>query len=96
MIGRDHAYRKARARVLRDATVCHLCGGPLDFDAPPRSKWAPSADHIYPLASMAGMDPRSARQLAVDPLALRPAHVSCNSSRGDGRRDRPRHVSRPW
>jgi hypothetical protein len=95
-LGRDYAYRKARERVLRDATVCHLCGGALDFDAEPRSRWAPSVDHVLPVSSLVDLDPRSARKLAVDPELLRPAHVGCNSRRGDGRRDQAEHTSRGW
>ena len=35
--GRDYAYRQAR-RFLRALKVCHICGGPLDWSAPPRSR----------------------------------------------------------
>jgi hypothetical protein len=93
--GRDHAYRQARARVLAGATLCSLCGEPLDLDAAPRSPMAPSADHILPVSMLAGLDPKTAQQLAADPAGLRPAHVSCNASRGAGRKRR-RHVSRSW
>jgi hypothetical protein len=93
--GRDHAYRKARAQVLRQATLCSLCGGPLDFGAPPRSPRAPSADHLMPVKLLAGLDPKTAAQLASDPAGLRAAHIGCNASRGAGRKRR-RHVSRSW
>jgi len=93
--GRDYAYRKARARVLADAQLCHLCGQAIDFDAPPRSRWAASADHVLPVSALRDLDPRTAQRLASDPSGLRPAHVGCNSRRGAGRA-RPKHVSRGW
>jgi 5-methylcytosine-specific restriction endonuclease McrA len=85
-----------RDRLVRDAHLCELCGGELDHGAPARSKRAPTADHIIPVSLMVGMDPRAAQQLAVDPSNLRVCCYSCNASRGNGRRDRPRHVSREW
>lgn len=94
-VGRDYAYQKARARVLAGATVCHICGHELDFDAPPRSANAPSTDHVLPVSALRGLDPRTAARLAADPDGLRPCHVGCNSRRGAGRRPR-RHVSRRW
>lgn len=93
--GRDYAYRQARERMLAGAQVCHICGGPLDFDAPPRSKWAPSADHILPVSRTRGLDPMTRSRLGADPEGLRPVHYGCNSRRGAGR-ERPRHVSRSW
>jgi hypothetical protein len=66
-----------REKVLSDATHCSICGGLLDFDAPARSKWSPSVDHVDPLA------------LGGDPFALsnlRASHLGCNASRGVGRR----------
>lgn len=94
-LGRDYAYRQARERVLRGAQVCHICGRAIDFDAPPRSRWAPSVDHVLPVSTLRDLDPRLAQRIALDPAGLRPAHVGCNSRRGTGR-PRPRHVSRSW
>ena len=94
-IGRDHAYAKARAQVLQGARYCAICGGPLDWDAPPRSPLSPSADHILPVSRTAHLDPATRQRLATDPAGLRPAHVACNSKRGAGR-TRPRHTSRSW
>jgi hypothetical protein len=91
----NHAYRKVRERVLDGAQVCCICGGPLDFDAPARSKWAPSVDHVLPVSRTVGLDPETRQRLAVDPEGLRPVHYSCNSRRGNRRRRR-RHVSRVW
>jgi hypothetical protein len=92
----DHEWRKVRARVLAGAQVCAICAKPLDWDAPPRSRWAPSVDHRLPVSRTRGLDDELRRRLSLDPSALIPVHVSCNSRRGNGRRDRPRHVSRDW
>jgi 5-methylcytosine-specific restriction endonuclease McrA len=93
--GRDYAYRKVRERILRNSELCHLCGEPLDFAAPPRSPWAPSVDHIFPVSAMRDADPQAARLLGADASNLQAAHVSCNSKRGAGREPRP-HISRSW
>lgn len=92
----DHQWRKLRAQVLKNAQSCAICGRPLDFHAPPRSRWAPSVDHRLPVSATRGLDDSTRRQLALDPQNLVPCHYGCNSRRGDGRRDRPQHVSRPW
>jgi hypothetical protein len=94
-VGRDYAYQKVRARVLAGAQSCAICGGPLDFDAPPRSRWAPSADHLLPVSRTRGMDERTRRRLANDPGGLRAVHYGCNAKRGNGRK-RPVHTSRSW
>lgn len=92
----DRQWRKVRARVLAGAQSCHICGGPLDFTAPARSSWAPSVDHRLPVSATRGLDDDTRRRLALDPSGLIPCHYGCNSRRGDGRRDRPQHVTRDW
>jgi hypothetical protein len=94
-LGRNYQYRKVRARILEAAQVCAICGGELDFDAPPRSRWAPSVDHVYPISKMDVLDPRTARLMAIDPAGLRAVHVGCNARRGAGRLSTP-HISRKW
>jgi 5-methylcytosine-specific restriction endonuclease McrA len=47
---------------------------------------ATSVDHVVPVS----LDPSR----ALDPTNLRPAHLGCNSARGNGRRGMP--TSRPW
>jgi hypothetical protein len=80
---RTPAWKRARARVLKDATYCELpsCQGPpLDFDASPTSRWAPSVDHITPVS------------IGGEPFALenlRAVHFGCNSARGNGTRRPP-------
>lgn len=72
---KSQAYRKARATVLKSATECAICGQPLDHNADPRSRWAPSADHIIP---------RSLGGSLTAANNLRAVHYGCNSRRGNG------------
>jgi 5-methylcytosine-specific restriction endonuclease McrA len=67
--------------VLDGADVCAICGRPLDPEAPARSRWASSVDHIAPLKAMRGLDAAEQRQLALDPANLRAVHVGCNTRR---------------
>lgn len=93
------AWEKVRAQVLASSSVCWLCGRQLDFDAPPRSKWSPSVDHLVPLKTLRGMDPVLQREIALDARFLRPAHYACNSRRGARRippQPPPRRQSREW
>lgn len=62
-----------RMVVERDRGECQLCGTPVDFDAPGRSRWAPSIDHIVPL-SRGGEHSYANVQLA---------HFGCNSRKGN-------------
>jgi 5-methylcytosine-specific restriction endonuclease McrA len=77
-------WQRVRLEVLRGATHCTLCHRLLDFNAPPRSAWAPSVDHIVPIALGGRAFARS---------NLRAVHYSCNSSRGTGM-PRPRKRAR--
>lgn len=81
-----HQWRKVtRPEILRrDHYMCMICGRPLDMNAKPGSRWAPSVDHIVPV-SLGGTD---------HPENLRAAHFGCNSSRQAGRP--PNRTSRPW
>ena len=79
-------WRELRARVLREESVCWLCGQPIDFGAPPKSTYSASVDHV--VARDKGGD-------MFDRANLRAAHYGCNS----GRRERdpmPMRVSRRW
>jgi hypothetical protein len=60
-------------RLIADAHVCAICGHPLVPDAPPRSRWSSSVDHIMPLEL--GGSP-------FDEHNLRVTHLGCNSSAG--------------
>ena len=89
------AWRAVSARVLRDASVCWLCGLALDFDAPARSRWSPSVDHVLSLHAMRNFDEATQRRMALDPANLRAAHYGCNSRRG-ARAKRVERSSRVW
>jgi 5-methylcytosine-specific restriction endonuclease McrA len=67
------AWRRLRAQVLAEERTCWLCGHEIDFDAPPRSRYSPSVDHIIPMAK--GGD--STRE------QLRAAHYGCNAAKKD-------------
>ena len=43
-------YRRRRARVLRNAEVCAICGQPLNPDIPWPDPMCITADHIVPIA----------------------------------------------
>jgi 5-methylcytosine-specific restriction endonuclease McrA len=94
-VGRDYAYQRARKQVLAGAHSCALCGDPLDVDAPPRSRWAPSIDHVLPVSHTRGLDIATRQALATDPAGMRVVHYACNSQRGAGRARRE-HISREW
>ena len=87
--GRDlRAYRRAAANLKRTATICHLCGQEIDTSLPTMHPMAWTADHVTPLAAGGHV---------LGELA--PAHRSCNSRKGDGRRSveaQPLRTSRSW
>jgi 5-methylcytosine-specific restriction endonuclease McrA len=76
-------WKRAREIALRGASHCQICGRPLDFSAPARSKWSPSVDHIIALAR--GGEPFAQSNLRV-------LHLGCNSRLGAvmGNRNRGR------
>lgn len=69
--------KRERRRLERDPAlaVCWLCSEPIDMNLPPRHARGFTLDHVVPLAR-GGMEDGEAK----------PAHLNCNSSRGDGRR----------
>ena len=79
-----HRWQLLRRVMIPAASLWALCGRPLIHDAPPRSKWTPTLDHIVPLSR--GGDP-------YDTANLRVVHYGCNASRGNGTR---RVTSRDW
>lgn len=74
----DRTYRKRthalRAHVKRTGEPCWLCGQPIDLTLPYTHKMSFTADHVDALGN--------GGRLLGD---LRPAHRSCNSSRGKKR-----------
>lgn len=78
---RSWAYEKRvaswRKKLERDPALakCWLCGGAIDMQLPPTHARAFTLDHLVPLSRGGELDGE-----------VKPAHRSCNSSRGDGRR----------
>ena len=82
-----YAYRILRDRQRSKHLLCWICHLPIDYHAPPRTRWSFSLDHVVP------------RSLGGDPLAewnARSAHYSCNSARGNGTRKAKTTPSRRW
>ena len=75
------AYKKRvgtwRKKLENDPAlaVCWICGGAIDMNLPPTHGRAFTLDHLVPLAKGGELDGE-----------VKPAHRSCNSSRGDGRK----------
>ena len=86
---RGRPWRRVRAAVLAQSTVCHLCGHP-ESDAVDHE---PARWYLLKL----GLNPE-------DPTYLRPAHhkpcptcgVACNQVKGGSLVPRKRATSREW
>jgi 5-methylcytosine-specific restriction endonuclease McrA len=75
-------WRRIREQVLAASTICHLCG----------HAGADTVDHVIPVSKLPHNHP-----LVRDPANLRPAHRSCNSAKGAGRKPTPKpQTSRNW
>lgn len=72
------AWARLRDRMIAhhraQGTPCQICGAPIDYEAPGRSRWAPSIDHIHSVAHGGDL-------LPPDHL-LRVVHFGCNARRG--------------
>jgi 5-methylcytosine-specific restriction endonuclease McrA len=68
---RKEAYERDSARHAK----CWICGGDIDYAAPPGTPDAWEPDHYWP--------PKVRPDLAEDITNIRPAHCSCNRARGD-------------
>jgi 5-methylcytosine-specific restriction endonuclease McrA len=78
---RGKPYRKLCAQVRARRDPCALCGHPIDYDAPPRTRWSFSLEHVVSLAHGGSL---------LDPANVTAAHYGCNSRRGGRtRRHRP-------
>jgi hypothetical protein len=102
-------WERARRTCLARSSICWICAGECpDFswsgDLPFQTaaidmalRWphpaSASVDHIIPISELAPDDPRLWRQ-----ENLRPAHLRCNSARGDGSRGKQLacRTSRNW
>lgn len=72
--GHRAAYEKNRKRVLAHASVCGICGHPVDKTLKSPHPMAPCVDHIIPVSK--GGHPSD-----MDNLQL--AHWSCNRQKSD-------------
>jgi 5-methylcytosine-specific restriction endonuclease McrA len=80
-------YLRLCAQVRKRRDPCGLCGQPIDYNAPPRTRWSFSLDHITPLAHGGGV---------LDEANAQAAHFGCNSRRGGAtRRGRPERALSP-
>jgi 5-methylcytosine-specific restriction endonuclease McrA len=71
---RGHRWRRLHAALKLQRRPCWLCGQPIDYGLDWPDTGSFSVDHDPPLSVYpAG---------AEDPAHLRPAHLGCNSSRG--------------
>lgn len=78
---RGKRYLKLCAQVRARRLPCALCGQPIDYNAPPRSRWSFSLEHIESLVHGGAL---------LDPANATAAHYGCNSRRGGAtRRGRP-------
>lgn len=78
---RGTRYLKLCAQVRKLRLPCSLCGHPIDYHAPPRTRWSFSLEHIVSLAHGGAL---------LDPANATAAHFGCNSRRGGStRRGRP-------
>lgn len=73
--GYDAEYYRLVPLVLeRDGYTCQLCMQPIyPTEHAPRTKWAPSVDHIIPVSHGGETSMEN----------LRAAHYGCNSARGN-------------
>jgi len=76
-----YRWKQIRTRMCRLATHCALCHRPLMHDAPARTRWSPSLDHVISIQD--GGQP-------FDIANLRVVHFGCNGSRGASQGNRAR------
>ncbi len=91
-----YAWEQVHKRVLAASSICHLCGEPVDFDAPPRTSRSPSVDHKIPVSQMGHLSRLEQQRAALDITNLRTAHYGCNASRGSKPARPVRKASQQW
>jgi 5-methylcytosine-specific restriction endonuclease McrA len=70
-------WRALCKRLKRELpNICWVCGNEIDLSLSGRDKWGWSLDHVRKLS----LHP----ELAEDESNLRPAHMWCNATRGEG------------
>jgi 5-methylcytosine-specific restriction endonuclease McrA len=81
-----HAYQRLRRAVLATTDICCICGHRIDMTLSGRHPDGPTLEHKHP---------RSRGGAVMDPRNCAPAHLRCNSARGN-RDTTPLRTSRPW
>lgn len=86
----SRAWKAICAQLKRELPpICWLCGGDIDLGLHHLDKWAWTLDHVLSLDE----HPELAHELAN----LRPAHRTCNSSKGKhSSLPTQQHGSRVW
>ena len=82
-------FRSLRENLRRQKLPCHLCSQPIDYTLDWPHPGSFTVDHRKPLSTHP--------HLAEDPRNLAPAHLDCNSSRGNRQPPAPLGAtSRDW
>ena len=68
---RNQAYK----RDLRAQAPCHICGQPIDYQAPMDSPDSYQADHVLPVKDFP--------QYELDLNNIKASHASCNKAKAD-------------
>jgi hypothetical protein len=77
-------WRAVRERVIREEDICHICREPVDKSLPYKD---PRTGLINGRSkSVHHLDPHPTPETVAIRSRLRLAHLSCNSSQGDGSR----------
>lgn len=84
-----HRRRQVRARVLREETVCWICGGEVDKTLPTPHPESAEVDEVVPVS--AGGSPTDRRNCRL-------SHRRCNVGRNRTRQSRivPLTTTRDW
>lgn len=91
-------WRRHRGRMVdywrRNQTPCWLCGEPINWDLPYRDPLTGLVNSDF--GTLDHLDPISLGGAPHDPQRSAPAHMGCNSKRGNGTRRVALPVSRRW
>ncbi|NQE88757.1 HNH endonuclease [Nocardia terpenica] len=71
-----YRWRVLVADLRKQRLPCWVCGQPIDYTAKRFDPDGFEADHVYPVSTHP--------HLAFEPANVRPSHVRCNRSRGNG------------
>ena len=79
------AYRRNRARVLRNSDVCHWCGRLLDPEVAFPHPMSSTADHLHPI-----------KDGGQNTGVVVAAHLGCNQARNRKPRPTVERHARDW